>query len=135
MRVGSSPTSGTTLKFPVYNRITMEEDRNAPATKGDLQDQLHELELRIDGKLRDLEARIEGKLDASEQRLLDAMRGIAQEMETRLLSAFYGYSQNNDKRLGQVESNEHFLSDRVAALESRMLELEKRVNFPNQPPQ
>jgi hypothetical protein len=63
------------------------------------------------------------------------MRGIAQEMETRLLSALYGDPQINNRRVGQVESNEYFLRDRVAALEARMFKVETRPKFPNRPVQ
>jgi hypothetical protein len=95
----------------------MNEDRNAPATKGDLYD---------------LEARLEGKLDAVEQRMLDAIKAIVHESETRLLTAFHGYANNNDKRIQEVESNETFLRGRIAVLESRITEVERRLNLPPQ---
>jgi hypothetical protein len=74
----------------------MENDRNAPATKGDILD------------------------------VLEAVRDI----ETKLLSAFYGYAKSNDKRVLEVEGNEAVLRSRVATLETRVTDLEQRLNTP-----
>ena len=51
------------------------DDRNAPVTKGDIAD--------------------------SEDRLMERLRDI----ETKLLSAFYGYAKSNDGRVLEVEAN------------------------------
>ena len=54
------------------------------------------------------------------------------DTETKLLTAFYGFAESNNKRLQQVEGNETLLLSRVVTLESRVLELEKRLNMPPQ---
>ena len=51
------------------------DDRNAPATKGDIAD--------------------------SEDRITEWLR----EVETKLLSAFYGYAKSNDRRVLEAEGN------------------------------
>ncbi len=48
--------------------------------------------------LHALEQRIEGKLDASEQRMLDKVSEIVRDAETRILQAFYGFTEV-EKRL------------------------------------
>ena len=83
-----------------------------PATVGDLNaleqridGKLDALEQRIDGKLDALEQRLDGKLDTVEQRLLDRMGEMIHDRETRLLQAFYGYAETNNKRLMQIDTD------------------------------
>ena len=78
------------------------DDRNAPATKGDIAD--------------------------SEDRVLERLRDI----ETKLLNAFYGYAKSNDKRVLETEGNEGVLRSRVATLETRLTDVEHRLNMPPQ---
>ena len=106
-----------------------------PATKADLQalrTDLHALEQRVEGKIDALEQRVEGKIDALEQRLQDRMTELIHDSETRLLQAFYSYADGNNKRVGQLETNDAALVARVGTLENRVLEIEKRLNFPPQ---
>ena len=74
----------------------MDDDRNSPATRGDVAD------------------------------VLEAVRDI----ETKLLNAFYGYAKSNDARVLQTEANETVLRTRMATLESRVMEVERRLNIP-----
>jgi hypothetical protein len=78
------------------------DDRNAPATKGDVTD--------------------------SEDRVLERLRDI----ETKLLNAFYGYAKSNDKRVLETEGNEAVLRSRLATLETRLTDVEHRLNMPPQ---
>ena len=78
------------------------DDRNAPATKGDIAD--------------------------SEYRVMERLR----DMETKLLNAFYGYAKSNDKRVLETEGNEAVLRSRVATLETRLTDVEHRLNMPPQ---
>jgi hypothetical protein len=87
----------------------MENDRNTPATKGDLED---------------LEARIV-------DRLTEAIR----DAQTEVLKAFYGFAESNRQRVTQLEGNQGAIITRIGVLEDRMLELERKVNFPHHPPQ
>jgi hypothetical protein len=68
---------------------------------------------------------VETSIDAAKDELLEAMRGI----ETKLLQAFYGYAKSNDSRVLEVEANEGILRTRLATLESRVLEVERRLNI------
>jgi hypothetical protein len=74
----------------------MGDDRNSPATRGDVAD------------------------------VLEAVR----DAETKLLNAFYGYAKSNDARVLQTEANETVLRTRMATLESRVMEVERRLNIP-----
>jgi hypothetical protein len=58
--------------------------------------------------------------------LLEALRGV----ETKLLTAFYGYAKTNDKRVLETEANESVLRSRMATLEARVLDLEQKGNTP-----
>lgn len=78
------------------------DDRNAPATKGDIAD--------------------------SEDRVMERLRDI----ETKLLNAFYGYAKSNDRRVLETEGNEAVLRSRLATLETRLTDVEHRLNMPPQ---
>jgi hypothetical protein len=78
------------------------DDRNAPATKGDVAD--------------------------SEDRVMERLRDI----ETKLLNAFYGYAKSNDRRVLETEGNEAVLRSRLATLETRLTDVEHRLNMPPQ---
>jgi hypothetical protein len=78
------------------------DDRNAPAAKGDIAD--------------------------SEDRVMERLRDI----ETKLLNAFYGYAKSNDRRVLETEGNEAVLRSRLATLETRLTDVEHRLNMPPQ---
>ena len=106
------------------------DDRNAPATKGDIADSEQRLVERMNTGFADSEQRLVERMNSgiadSEQRLVETMRDI----ETKLLQAFYGYAKSNDHRVLEVEANEAVLRTRVATLESRIMEVERRLNIP-----
>jgi hypothetical protein len=66
----------------------MDNDRNAPATKGDLQDLKQELKIDLSGEMK-----------AMEDRLVEAFR----DGQTELLKAFYSYAQSNDEHVASTE--------------------------------
>ena len=110
---------------------------NEPATRADLEaletrldGKIGALETRLDGKMGALEARFEGKLDAVEQRILDRVGELVHDSETRLLQAFYGFAEATNKRFNQIDGNVGIFLNRLGTLESRVLELEKRLNIP-----
>lgn len=93
-------------------------DRNAPATKGDIAD----LEQRVDQKFDQLRAEVNhGYADLAE-RISDS--------ETRLLKAFYDFAQSNQKRTTQIEVSQSAMLSRLATIEDRLLQIEKRLNLP-----
>lgn len=52
------------------------------------------------------------------------------DSETKLLKAFYSYAEGNDKRVGQIETSNASMLGRLATVENRVLEIEKRLNLP-----
>jgi hypothetical protein len=76
------------------------EDLNAPATKGDLRQ--------------------------VEDRLMEGMRDI----QTEMLKAFNSYAQNNDLKMKQAETIDNQLRERLSVVESRITEIERRLNMP-----
>ena len=99
-----------------------ENDRSAPATKGDLavvKADISAVKEDIYAVKADISA-VKGDISA----VLEAVR----DTETKLLNAFYGYAKSNDKRVYETEANEALLRGRMAVLESRMTDLEERLN-------
>ena len=93
-------------------------DRNAPATKGDIAD----LEQKVDQKFDQLRGEMNhGYADLAE-RISDS--------ETRLLKAFYDFAQSNQKRMTDIEVSEAAMLSRLATIEDRLLQVEKRLNLP-----
>lgn len=50
--------------------------------------------------------------------------------ETRLLKAFYNFAEGNTKHLSQIDGNVAIFLNRLGSLETRVLDLEKRLNIP-----
>jgi hypothetical protein len=59
----------------------------------------------------------------------DIVERIA-DSQTELLKAFYGYAQGNNKRVAELEGNEGAFRSRLATIEDRILEVERRLNIP-----
>jgi uncharacterized lipoprotein YddW (UPF0748 family) len=85
----------------------MDNDRNAPATKGDVQD-------------------LRAEMKAMGDRLAAAFR----DGQTELLKAFYNYAQTNDERAASTEAESASLKKRLAIAESRITDIERRLNWP-----
>ena len=78
----------------------MEDERSAPATKGDL------LELKDE--------------------LIEAIR----DNQTEILRSIYGFTQTVQNRFQEMDQTEAALKRRLTTLEGRLLEIEKRLNIP-----
>ena len=89
----------------------MDNDLNAPATKADL---------------KELEERFTERLNALEERSTERLR----DMQTELLRAFYSFAQSVDTKLKETEIADIMLRQRLTAVESRVTEIEKRLNMP-----
>ncbi|MCX6626225.1 MAG: hypothetical protein NTW28_01160 [Candidatus Solibacter sp.] len=83
------------------------DDLNAPATKRDL------LQLR-----------------SEMQHHFDDLKETMRDGQTEILKAFYGYAQTTDAKLKEGEQSDIALRQRLTAVESRILEVEKRLNMP-----
>jgi hypothetical protein len=109
--------------------------QNQPATKADLQALALKVDLqalRVDLKadMAALEQRMDGRLDTLEQRVRDTFTEAIRDSETKLLQAFYSFAETNNKRFVQGEAATAMAVSRLTTLESRVLELEKRLNMP-----
>ena len=65
----------------------------------------------------------------------DALVERIADSETKLLKAFYTFAESNQRRLASIETESSAVKKRVGVLEDRVLELERKINFPNQPSQ
>jgi hypothetical protein len=102
-----------------------------PVTKADLESTKDALRSDIDSAKGELRRDIEVSVKASEDRVIEAMRDI----QTELLKAFYTFTTSQQQRLSQVEGSESAMVARLGTLEARVLDLERKVNFPNHPAQ
>jgi hypothetical protein len=95
--------------------MRMMEDRNAPALRCDLR---HDLAASFD------QLRFEVRREFADVKvtLLD--------VQNELLKAFYGYAHRIDTRLTEREMNRLILCQRLTDMESRITEIEKRLNMP-----
>jgi hypothetical protein len=96
------------------------ENGSAPATKQDVLDATGALRREIGGATTSLR-----------NELGEAIR----DSQTELLKAFYNFAESNRQRVSQLEGNQGALIVRVGVLEERILQLERKVNFPQHPPQ
>jgi len=108
----------------------MDTDRNAAATKGDLQD----LEARLEARLQGLDERHE-MLRAEMGHSFDDLKEIFRDTQTELLKAFYNYAQSTDLKLKDGAESDANLRQRLSVVERRLTELELKVNFPDHPTQ
>jgi len=97
------------------------DERDKPATKGDLESALTNLREELRQEMR-----------SSRQELRDELIEAMRDTETRLLQAFYGYAESNRKRVGQLDADTAILASRIGTLEDRLLQVEKRLNIPPQ---
>ena len=65
--------------------------------------------------------------------LLEAVSKLVYESETRLLNAFYGFAESNRKQIADLTRSDSSLRERLDTVEDRLLEIEKRLNFPQRP--
>ena len=87
------------------------ENGNAPVTRADL---------------AELRGEVHGDLILLQEKLTETI----QDSETRVLNAFYKYAEATQKRLALLEGTDANILSRLATMESRILELEKRANIP-----
>jgi len=101
------------------------ENGDAPATKQDialLKQDVARLEQRLEQGIDQLRAEVNHGYNDLVERIADG--------ETRLLKAFYSFGESSSKRMTEVEDNEAAIRSRLATLEDRLLDVEKRLNMP-----
>ena len=89
-----------------------------------------DLKAALDAAMRAQDQRFEGRMDVLEHRLTDRFTEGLRDTETKLLQAFYGFAEANNKRLVQGEAATAMVVTRLSSIESRVLEIEKRLNIP-----
>jgi hypothetical protein len=99
------------------------DNGHEPATKQDLAE--------VRQELRQDMAILRSEMNHQFDDLKEAFR----DTQTELLKAFYSFTESNRQRVTQLEGNQAALITRIGVLEDRMLELERKVNFPHHPTQ
>jgi hypothetical protein len=89
----------------------MEIDRNAPATKGDVED----FKVEVNTRFREFEERMEQS---------------RHEMEGRIITTMYRLMEAVQQRQTQSDVNLQAFNLRMSTMERRMLEVEKRLDIP-----
>jgi len=108
------------------------ENGHEPATKQDISELRAELK-QDSGELRaELKQEIE-QLRAESHHEFDDLRETLRDVQTELLKAFYSFAQSTDAKLKESEIADMLLRSRLSAVESRVTEIERRMNQP--PPQ
>ena len=114
-------------------------DDSAPATRADVA----EVRTEVGGlrtEVGGLRAEV-GEVRTELYRVTDQLRDRIENLETRLeeaihdsqtelLKAFYGFTESVRHRFDGLEDSDVNLKKRMTTLESRILEIEKRLNMP-----
>src|ERR1035441_7375943 len=91
----------------------------------------HEPASKQDIELLRSEVRSEiGQLRSDFHHEFDELKETIRDSQTEILRAFYGYTQTTDAKLKEGEQSDMALRQRLTAVESRILEVEKRLNMP-----
>jgi hypothetical protein len=127
------------------------ENGQAPATKGDLallrsevKGDLALLRSEVKGDIAQLRSEVKGDIAVLRSELKEDVAILRSEMQhihdnlvetlrdsqTELLKAFYNFGTSNSKRMTELEGNEGALRSRVATLEDRVMDLERRLITP-----
>src|SRR5205823_3893322 len=93
----------------------MDNNRNAPATRGDLQDLEARLEARFDEKLEAMEVRLDTRLSEFERRI----EQLFSVMEARVVTTIYRLGDAAQQRLTAAEREAAAIIERLAGLEQR----------------
>ena len=86
-------------------------------------------EERLKKDMTSLEERLKTELTTLEERLTETFR----DMQTELLKAFYAVAETHHKRITDGERETAALKERVSMMESRLIQVEKRLNMPLPP--
>jgi hypothetical protein len=87
-----------------------------------LQGEIGRVELSLRSEIGRVETSLQGKIDNVEIKLMDRIERV----ETTLLTEFHKYAQSSERRMLVTEVTTHTLTDRMAALETRVRELERK---------
>ncbi|MGD1072737.1 MAG: hypothetical protein ABSB15_21660 [Bryobacteraceae bacterium] len=105
------------------------DDRNVPATKGDIADLRSELKGSIDQLRTDSGEKLEQLRSEVNHGYNDIVERI-HNSQTAVLKTFYSYAEGNKKRVAEFEDDGRTVRSRLATIEDRLLEVERRLNMP-----
>jgi cell division septum initiation protein DivIVA len=94
------------------------DDPNAPATKQDV------------AQLRSEMTQGVAQLRSEMQHQFDDLKETYRDGQTELLRAIYSFAGTADTKLKEAEMSDMMLRQRLSAVETRLLEVEKRLNLP-----
>jgi tetrahydromethanopterin S-methyltransferase subunit G len=98
---------------------------NEPATKQDLADLKKEFHTDM-GQLRTDMDQLRSEMNHSYRDVVERLDDIG----TKMLTAFYNVAETHGKRLSDLDSSDAALRSRLSTVEKRIMEIEKRLNFP-----
>jgi hypothetical protein len=117
---------------------------DAIVTKTDLQHSVEQLR----SEMRETTEQLRSEMRETTEQLRSEMRQTAEQLrsefqhgfdelkesfrdsQTELLKAFYAFAESNQQRTSQLEVNSQAVIARLATVETRLLEVEKRLNIP-----
>lgn len=73
-------------------------------------------------------------LQSEVRHLHDALIERIPDRDTKPLKAFSTFAEGNRTRLGAIRTDAEAVKKRIGSLQGRVLDLERRINFPAQPP-
>jgi hypothetical protein len=91
------------------------QDANAPVTNAEFQQGMQQLKSEFAGDL---------------QQVKDELTETMRDIQTELLKAFYSVAKSNEARFDDAELSDRSIRQRVSAVESRITEIERRLNLP-----
>ena len=100
------------------------ENGDAPATRGDLANLRGELK----GDIEDFKVEVNTRFHEFEHR----MEQLLHDMEGRIITSNYRLADSINARLTQEERESVSFKSRLAIIEDRLTDLERRVNMPPQ---
>jgi len=95
---------------------------------GDVLKASGERKTELKGDMTALKTELKTDMTALEERL----REYVHDTETRIVGEFFHYAQSMDARLRTTEVNILPMIDRMAAMDTRLLSVERRLNLPSQ---
>ncbi len=104
----------------VEGRLGNVEDRlgHVDNQLGHMANRLQEMDNHLNG--------IDGRFKDMETRIVDRLTELVRDVETNLLTSFHGYGKGQSARMHLLEVSDSATSQRLAALEERVLNLETR---------
>jgi septation ring formation regulator EzrA len=127
------------------------ENGDQPATKADLQDATERLRSEFRRAVEESAAQLHTEIQESAAELhteiqesaaqlrsefqhgFDDLKETFRDGQTELLKALYNFGTSIQQRMKQLEGDEAAIMSRLSTLEERVIQLERKANFPNQP--